>query len=138
MTRSLSPLSRYLNWGKLVLLAAPVAIIVQRQPSDIPLGVWGCPIRSVLGCPCPTCGMTRAILSIGHGQWQAAWSYHAFSFVLVGGSVLVAAHAVLELISDQSIHTFYTKLWQQPQLYVILAVAYFLYYFYRLSSQGIP
>jgi Protein of unknown function (DUF2752) len=138
MTHSLSPLSRYLNWGKLVLLAAPVAIIVQPQPSDTPLGVWGCPIRQAVGCPCPTCGMTRAVLSIGHGQWQAAWNYHAFSFLLVGGSVLVAAHAALELIGDRSIHTFYTKLWQQPKFYVILAVAYFLYYFYRLSSQGIP
>ncbi len=138
MTRSLSPLSRYLNWGKLVLLVAPVAIIVQRQSSDIPLGVWGCPIRSAIGCPCPTCGMTRAVLSIGRGQWQAAWNYHGFSFVLVGGSILVATHAALELISDRSICTFYTKLWQQPKLYMILAVAYFLYYFYRLSSQRIP
>ena len=138
MTHSLSPLSRYLNWGKLLLLTAPVAIIGQRQPSNIALGVWGCPIRQAIGCPCPTCGMTRAVLSIAHGQWQAAWNYHAFSFLLIGGSVLVATHAVLELSRDRSIRTFYTKLWQQPKLYAILAVAYLLYYFYRLSSQGIP
>jgi hypothetical protein len=131
-------LSRRLNWVKLVLMAAPVVIIIGRQPSSISLGVWSCPIRWAIGCPCPTCGMTRAVLSIGHGQWQAAWNYHAFSFLLVGGSVLVASHALLELISDRSIRTFYTKLWQQPKPYVILAVAYFLYYFYRLSSQGIP
>jgi Protein of unknown function (DUF2752) len=132
------PLSRRLNWSKLVVIAAPVAITIGRQPSDIPLGVLGCPIRWAIGCPCPTCGMTRAVLSICHGQWQAAWNYHAFSFLLVGASVLVAAHAVLELIGDRSIRTFYTKLWQQPKLYVILAIAYFLYYFYRLVSQGIP
>lgn len=116
-----------------MVLAAPVAITV-RQP-NVSAGVWGCPIRQSIGCPCPTCGMTRAVLSIGRGQWQAAWNYHAFSFLLVGGGVLVAAHAVLELISNRSIPAFR---WQQPKLYVILAVAYFLYYFYRLSFQGIP
>lgn len=137
MTRFLSPLSRHLNWGKLVLLTTPVAVIVQQQPTNIPLGVWGCPIRRAIGCPCPTCGMTRAVLSIGHGQWQAAWNYHAFSFLLVGGSAFVAAHAVLELVSNRSIGTFYTGR-QQHKLYVILAAAYFLYYFYRLSVQGIP
>jgi Protein of unknown function (DUF2752) len=132
------PLSRYLNWGKLALLSVPVAIIVGRQPSDISWGVWACPIRSAIGCPCPTCGMTRAVLSIGHGQWQAAWNYHAFSFLLMGSSILVAAHAVLELVSGRSIRTFYTKLWQQPKLYLLVGAAYFLYYFYRLANQQIP
>jgi hypothetical protein len=138
MAHSMPPLSRYLNWGKLVLLAAPVAIIIPRQSSNALLGIWGCPIRSAIGCPCPSCGMTRAVLSIGHGQWQAAWNYHAFSFGLVGGSALVVTHAVLELMSNRSIHTFYTKLWQQPRLYFAVGAAYFLYYFYRLSYQGIP
>lgn len=82
--------------------------------------------------------MTRAVLSIGHGQWRAAWNYHAFSFLLVGGSALVAAHALLELIGGLSTRTFYIKLWKQPRLYFAIGTAYFLYYFYRLYYQGIP
>lgn len=82
--------------------------------------------------------MTRAMLAIGHGQWQAAWHYHAFSWLIWGGCLLVASHAGLELVSNRSIHTIYTKLFQQPRLYFVLGIAYFLYYCYRLYYQLIP
>jgi Protein of unknown function (DUF2752) len=82
--------------------------------------------------------MTRAILAIVHGQWQAAWHYHAFSFLILGSCVVIAGHAGLELVSNRSIHTIYTKLVRQPRLYLVLGIAYFLYYFYRLFYQLIP
>lgn len=31
--------------------------------------------------PCPGCGLTRAFLSISHGQWTEAWNFNPFSFV---------------------------------------------------------
>jgi Protein of unknown function (DUF2752) len=82
--------------------------------------------------------MTRAMLAISHGQWQTAWHYHAFSWLIFWGCLMITAHAGLELVCNRSIHTIYTKLLQQPRLYVVLGIAYFLYYFYRLYYQLIP
>ena len=35
-----------------------------------------CFLLSLLGIPCPGCGMTRAVLSALHFQWAAAFRYH--------------------------------------------------------------
>ncbi len=35
-----------------------------------------CQFRVIFGMPCPGCGMTRAFLSVLHGQWQQAFFYH--------------------------------------------------------------
>ena len=39
---------------------------------------------------CPGCGMTRACIALVHGQFGAAWSYHPFSFLIVGLAVPAA------------------------------------------------
>ena len=35
-----------------------------------------CPIRALLGIPCPGCGMTRALLCLLRLDFAAAFSYH--------------------------------------------------------------
>jgi hypothetical protein len=37
-----------------------------------PLG-WVCGLKSALGLPCPTCGMTRSIVLSLHGEFARAW-----------------------------------------------------------------
>lgn len=32
--------------------------------------------RRFLGIECPGCGLTRSFVSLGHGQWRAAWEFH--------------------------------------------------------------
>ena len=36
----------------------------------------GCPFRRAAGIPCPACGMTRAWLTLLHGDWRGAFFYH--------------------------------------------------------------
>lgn len=36
----------------------------------------GCPIKFVTGVSCAGCGMTRAWISVLHGDLRAAWNYH--------------------------------------------------------------
>ena len=40
------------------------------------LGLYRCPLDYVLGIPCPTCGITRALLSVLNGDLKAAFYYH--------------------------------------------------------------
>jgi len=44
---------------------------------------WPCPILHALGVPCPGCGMTRATLFLVNGNWQQAFTMHAFAPVLL-------------------------------------------------------
>jgi len=41
-----------------------------------------CPLASVVGIPCPGCGLTRATLALAHGDLEHALSLHPLVFVL--------------------------------------------------------
>lgn len=42
----------------------------------------GCPIRWITGITCPSCGMTRAAISLLKFDFVSAYSYHPLIFVL--------------------------------------------------------
>ncbi len=55
----------------------------------------GCPFKAVTGVDCPFCGMTRATLAIGAGEWHSALGYHPLApLVLAGMLALMATIAV--------------------------------------------
>lgn len=56
-----------------------------KTPDDVDL--IPCVFHSITDVPCPGCGMTRACLSITHGNLTDAWRYHPLAFVLVGLSL---------------------------------------------------
>jgi hypothetical protein len=41
-----------------------------------------CTSRRIFGIECPGCGMTRAFISISHGQFSRAWQFNRASFVV--------------------------------------------------------
>ncbi|MHB1457465.1 MAG: DUF2752 domain-containing protein [Armatimonadota bacterium] len=43
-----------------------------------------CMFVNATGFPCPTCGMTRAMIAIGKGDWQRAYVMNTMSFPLTG------------------------------------------------------
>jgi len=59
------------------------------------LGGWQCPVRTVLGIPCPGCGLTRAMVLLLRGEWQAALSTHIFAPLFLAGLALMAVVTVL-------------------------------------------
>jgi hypothetical protein len=54
-----------------------------------------CPFRFLTGWPCPLCGMTRAMASLGHGQWEKAIGYHPLSPLVMAGLVVWLGWAVV-------------------------------------------
>ncbi len=40
-----------------------------------------CIFKLATGLDCPACGTQRAIHSLMHGEWRAAWGYNAFLFL---------------------------------------------------------
>lgn len=41
------------------------------------IGIYRCPLSFFFGTPCPLCGMTRAIISVFHFEFESAFYYHA-------------------------------------------------------------
>ena len=44
---------------------------------------WPCPLKSLAGVPCPTCGMTRAARLAAHGDFAGATHMHPLWFVVL-------------------------------------------------------
>lgn len=42
-----------------------------------------CPFKAITGIPCPGCGMTRAVLSVARGDFDAAYHDNPFVFLLL-------------------------------------------------------
>jgi uncharacterized protein DUF2752 len=57
-----------------------------------------CPLASVLGVPCPGCGLTRATLAMAHGDLSHALELHPLVFVLAPLFVWAMASAALSYI----------------------------------------
>lgn len=58
---------------------------------------FGCPIRNLLGFPCPACGITRAYISLFQGDLTTALYFHPLFFLLPIMAVLV----ILLLLSEK-------------------------------------
>ena len=56
---------------------------------------WQCPIRHGLGLPCPGCGLSRAMISGFHGDWQQALLIHAFAPVAIAVILLIMVSGLL-------------------------------------------
>lgn len=63
------------------------AVIVERGPA--------CPLRSTTGIDCPFCGMTRATVALGQGQWSDALALHPLAPVVLAGVVALAVIVAL-------------------------------------------
>ncbi len=60
--------------GSLLPLAA--CVLIYRLSDGV------CPIRQLLGIPCPGCGMTRAVFSVLRGEFAAALTFHPLVWTL--------------------------------------------------------
>jgi len=54
---------------------------------DRPLPFDVCVFKSLLGIPCPTCGLTRAVCHALRGEWAMSMSYHPAGILLAAGLV---------------------------------------------------
>ena len=91
--------------GLAIMLDAALAWLVLRADEarvyvlGHPIG-WVCGLRSRLGWPCPTCGMTRSVVLSLHGEVEKAWHVAPGGPVALFG-LLALAGALLALGCSQ-------------------------------------
>jgi hypothetical protein len=79
--------SRWLSFG----LAGAALLLLMWS------GGLGCPMLRVFHQPCPTCGMSRALALLMHGQWRASLQLQPLALPATLCSWLVLSQAMLAL-----------------------------------------
>lgn len=93
---------------------------------------FSCLWRNLTGIPCPTCGMTRAFVSLVQGDLAQAMADHAFAPALFLGITVAIGHIAVELWTGHHLHTVYTDLLGKRSIQVLLLLTLLGYYVYRL------
>ena len=63
-----------------------------------------CPMASVLGIPCPGCGLTRATLALARGDLRQAFALHPLVFVLSPLFIVAVSNTLLNFVRGPSAH----------------------------------
>jgi hypothetical protein len=90
-----SPVLAPVMQSRWVIALLGAASVFQITLTAMGLTAWQCPLKSNLGLACPGCGLTRAVVLLAQGQWQAAIQSHAFAPIALGAGLLLAAGGLL-------------------------------------------
>jgi len=91
-----------------------------------------CPVKTLTGIPCPSCGMTRGFICIVGGDLECAFSENLFSPVVFVGFLVTVVHLFLEILLHRKIDTVYTRLLNHRLVILALVVGICVYNFIRL------
>jgi len=98
---------------------------------------WTCPFFKFTGIPCPSCGLTRSLISLSEGDIRASLQYHSFGLVLTAIATVTILSILTELILNKKIPNPLLKLLVNRPSQWILGIMFLSYYFYRLGM-GYP
>ncbi|MFC1823981.1 DUF2752 domain-containing protein [Thermodesulfobacteriota bacterium] len=75
------------------ILAGIAALQVWLAAAGLP--GWLCPIKSVLGIPCPGCGLSSSVALLFQNEWRASLHLHAFAPIFMAGILLFVIISIL-------------------------------------------
>lgn len=93
---------------------------------------WECPILNMTGIPCPGCGLSRGMVALGQGNWQASLTYHAFSLPILLGVLFVGIVSLLSQTSRVRIHATVAQWENQTGFVAIFLLSLVFYWLGRL------
>ena len=100
------------------------------------LGGWPCPMRAVLGIPCPGCGLSRATLLFLQGHWQASFSLHPFAPALLLSLGLITAGLLMPDALRQRVAGVIAHIERKTRLTFLLLLGLILYWALRFALDG--
>ena len=92
--------------------------------------LWGCPLKALIGIPCPTWGMTRAVFAIANRQWSTALHYHHLAPLVVLLWGIALGQLSLELLTKR----VWSRWWQRRSLWLSGILLMAVYHGYRLHQ----
>lgn len=123
------------------ILASPIASRsitamagLQLVAQALGFSFWECPSKAAVAFPCPGCGLTRATVSLLHGDWQEAMQMHAGAPVLLLVLSLIFVAAVLPEKLRISLSSRIAAIESKTGVSTLVGGAMLLYYLARLIS----
>ena len=83
-----------LIWGSILAASALIAAIWLKLGLPTPL----CPLHALSGIPCPTCGATRAVAALLHGEIARAIILNPLMTALLLGAALYVCYAAVVVL----------------------------------------
>ena len=103
----------------ILLIARGFSLNVEEWAALLPLR---CPLRWLLGIPCPTCGLGRSLIAAALLHPAASWRYHPLGLPLFWGGQAVLLARVFGRGYQLTAQTL--PFGRQPKLVWLLAIAY--------------
>ena len=116
----------------IVLLAAVSLVLVALTAMGI--AAWQCPVRSTLGVDCPGCGLTRAMVLLAQGHWQASFEMHAFAPIFLGIGIILAIGSVLPAKLQQMAANQIANFERHTGIVALLSLSFMLYWILRILN----
>lgn len=99
------PMRRHQEMLAVATLVLVLALVLQVQAEDrvIVSGLpdWPLPPMCMsyawFGLKCPGCGLTRSIVYLAHGDWDASWKMHRLGWVMAAALLLQFPYRILGL-----------------------------------------
>jgi hypothetical protein len=93
---------------------------------------WPCPVKHLLGIPCPGCGLTRASTALLHGDWHTSFAFHAFAPLFLLTLALIVLASLLPERPRRSLIATVETVEQRTGMTFILLLGLMLYWLIRL------
>jgi hypothetical protein len=98
------------------------------------ISAWQCPVRSTLGVDCPGCGLTRAMVLLIQGHWQASFDLHAFAPIFLGIGIFLATGSILPSGLQQRVAYQTVNFERHTGIVALLGFGFILYWFLRILN----
>jgi hypothetical protein len=98
---------------------------------------WNCPFFKFTGIPCPSCGLTRSLISLSQGDITSSLQYDSFGVILTAIATVTIPYLLTELILNKNLFNPFLKIFISRPSQWLLGIFFLSYYFYRLGM-GYP
>lgn len=119
-----------------IFAAIGLVIGLMGTPGQTP-GFIVCHFKLMTGMPCPGCGMTRALISLLHGDLATALWYHPFVIVAFPGMLGLMAYPLVQKQLSPGLVSLLDRLFIRGLFIVfILMLFYNAYRWYVILTAG--
>ncbi|MBT9311270.1 DUF2752 domain-containing protein [Leptothoe kymatousa] len=101
-------------------------VVLHRLGYEVHL--WGCFMQALVGIPCPTWGMTRAVFEIANAQWSAAIQYN----LLAPFAIVLWGVALVHISAELWTRTVLSLWWRRRSVWLVVGLMVVGYHGHRL------
>jgi hypothetical protein len=132
--------SRWINWAIVVALGAVLLTSRFYYPEDSPVTTL-CNFKTLIGLPCPSCGLTRSFCSLAKGEFARAIHFNLLGPALFLSALLLWVSALLGIFGRYSAIKAALRLLQNS-VFIKTSLAIFALYWvarvaYLLAIDGV-